>query len=62
MDQARGRVVLFLVITMAPFAVLAPFIGPVLDRIQQGRRYMLAGTLLARGLLCYAMSAAVNDR
>ena len=27
-DQARGRVVLFLIITMAPFAVLAPFIGP----------------------------------
>ncbi len=27
-DQARGKVVLFLIITMAPFAVLAPFIGP----------------------------------
>ena len=37
-DQARGKVVLFLIITMAPFAVLAPFIGPALDRIQQGRR------------------------
>ena len=58
-DQARGRVVLFLVITMAPFAVLAPFIGPALDRIQQGRRFVLAGTMMARGLLCYAMSANV---
>ncbi len=60
-DQARGRVVLFLLVTMAPFAVLAPFIGPALDRMQQGRRYLLAGTLLARGLLCFAMSAAVNE-
>ncbi len=60
-DQARGKVVLFLVVTMAPFAVLAPFIGPALDRVQQGRKYLLAGTLLARGLLCYAMSAAVSD-
>ena len=60
-DQARGRVVLFLIITMAPFAVLAPFIGPALDRIQQGRRFVLAGTMLARGLLCYAMSANVAD-
>jgi MFS family permease len=60
-DQARGRVVLFLVITMAPFAVLAPFIGPALDRIQQGRRFVLAGTMLARGLLCYAMSAGVAN-
>src|SRR5271156_1423025 len=60
-DQARGKVVLFLVITMAPFAVLAPFIGPALDRVQQGRKYLLAGTLLARGLLCYAMAAAVSN-
>jgi MFS family permease len=60
-DQARGKVVLFLVVTMAPFAVLAPFIGPALDRVQQGRKYLLAGTLLARGLLCYAMSAAVSN-
>ena len=61
LDQARGRVVLFLLVTMAPFAVLAPFIGPALDRMQQGRRYVLAGTLLARGLLCWGMSAAINS-
>jgi MFS family permease len=60
-DQARGRVVLFLIITMAPFAVLAPFIGPALDRIQQGRRFVLAGTMLTRGLLCFAMSANVSS-
>lgn len=59
--EARGRVILFLLVTMAPFAVLAPFIGPALDRMQQGRRYLLAGTLLARGLLCWGMSAVVND-
>lgn len=61
LDQARGRVVLFLIITMAPFAVLAPFIGPALDRIQQGRRFVFAGTMMARGLLCYAMSADVAN-
>jgi MFS family permease len=60
-DQARSKVVLFLLVTMAPFAVLAPFIGPALDRVQQGRKYLLAGTLLARGLLCYAMAAAVSN-
>jgi hypothetical protein len=60
-DQARGKVVLFLLVTMAPFAVLAPFIGPFLDRMQQGRRYLLSGTLLARGLLCWGMSAAVHS-
>jgi MFS family permease len=60
-DQARGRVVLFLIITMAPFAVLAPVIGPALDRMQQGRRFVLAGTMMARGLLCFAMSANVTS-
>jgi hypothetical protein len=60
-DQARGRVVLFLLITLVPFAVLAPFIGPLLDKVQDGRRYILAGTLLARGLLCWGMSAAVKN-
>jgi MFS family permease len=60
-DQARGKVVLFLLVTMAPFAVLAPFIGPAMDRMQQGRRYLLAGTLLARGLLAWGMSAAITS-
>src|SRR5580700_6752211 len=60
-DQARGRIALTLLITMAPFAVLAPFIGPMLDRVQDGRRYILAGTLLARGLLCWGMSAAIKN-
>src|SRR5262249_20573298 len=52
---ARGRIALTLIITMAPFAVLAPLIGPMLDRAQQGRRYLLAGTLMARGLLCWGV-------
>jgi hypothetical protein len=59
-DQARGRIALALLITMAPFAVLAPFLGPMLDRVQQGRRYILLGTLLARGLLCWGMAGAVQ--
>jgi MFS family permease len=59
-DQARGKVALALLITMAPFAVLAPLIGPMLDKVQQGRRFILAGTLLARGLLCWGMAGAVS--
>jgi MFS family permease len=63
LDQARGRIALALLVTIAPFAVLAPLIGPMLDRVQEGRRFLLAGTLLARGLLCWGMAGAVlhND-
>ncbi len=60
-DQARGRVALFLLVTIAPFALLAPVIGPALDRVQQGRKYLLAGTLAARALLVWGMSAAITD-
>jgi hypothetical protein len=60
LDQARSQVALYLLVTMAPFAVLAPFIGPMLDRLQSGRRFILAGTLLARGLLCWGMAAALH--
>jgi MFS family permease len=59
-DQARGRIALTLLITMAPFAVLAPFIGPMLDRVRDGRRYIMIGTLLARGLLCWGMAGAAS--
>jgi MFS family permease len=59
--QARGKVALALIITMAPFALLAPFVGPMLDRVQHGRRYILIGTMLARGLLCWGMAGAVQN-
>ena len=58
--QARGKVALALLVTMAPFMLLAPFIGPMLDRVQYGRRYILVGTMLARGLLCWGMAGAVQ--
>ncbi len=59
--EARGRVALALLITMAPFALLAPFVGPMLDRVQHGRRYIMIGTVLARGLLCWGMAGAVQN-
>ncbi|HTA00662.1 MAG TPA: MFS transporter [Streptosporangiaceae bacterium] len=59
-DQARTQVALALLITIAPYALLAPLIGPLLDRVKRGNRYILMGTLLARGLLCWGMAGAVH--
>ena len=36
--ESKGKVALYLLITIAPFAVIAPLIGPALDRLQHGRR------------------------
>lgn len=60
LEAARSQVMLYLLVTMAPFAVLAPLIGPMLDRMRQGRRYILAGTMLGRGLLCWGMAGAIT--
>src|SRR3954453_4020783 len=57
--QAQGQVALYLLVTMAPFALVAPLIGPALDRMRHARRIAIAGTMLARGLLCWGMAGAV---
>ncbi|WP_335933847.1 MFS transporter [Streptomyces sp. PTD5-9] len=58
-DEARGRVALYLAVTLAPFALLAPVVGPLLDRLPHGRRAAMAGAMLARAVLALAMSGAV---
>ncbi|MDF4251332.1 MFS transporter [Streptomyces sp. WMMB303] len=57
--EARGRVALYLAVTMAPFALLAPVIGPLLDRVPHGRRAAMAAAMLARALLALTMAGAV---
>ncbi|WP_405685638.1 MFS transporter [Streptomyces sp. NBC_00057] len=58
-DEARGRVALYLAVTMAPFTLLAPVIGPLLDHLPHGRRAAMAGAMLARAVLALTMSGAV---
>lgn len=58
--EARGRVALYLLVTMLPFALLAPIVGPVLDRFRHGRRYALSVTMLARAFLAYMISEHIG--
>jgi hypothetical protein len=58
--QARDRVALYLLVTMLPFALLAPVVGPVLDRFRHGRRYALALTMLGRAFLAYMISEHIG--
>jgi MFS family permease len=53
--ESKGRVALYLLITIAPFAVIAPLIGPALDRVQHGRRAALAGSFLLRTVLAVVL-------
>jgi MFS family permease len=54
-DDGRTQVLRFLAISLAPFAVIAPLIGPLVDRIPGGRRFVIVGVALLRVLLGLAM-------
>ena len=45
---ARSKVLAFLVVSFTPFLVVAPFIGPVIDRVRGGRRFVVQAVAVAR--------------
>jgi MFS family permease len=55
--ESKGKVALYLLITIAPFAVIAPLIGPALDRLQHGRRVALATSFMLRTALAVVLIA-----
>lgn len=58
--EARGRVALSLVLTIAPFAVVAPLLGPLLDRVRGGRRLIVVGAAAGRAVAAL-LAARVID-
>ena len=56
LGQARGRVALYLLLTLLPFALLVPVAGPLLDRFRHGRRNVFAITCGLRGLVAWSMA------
>jgi hypothetical protein len=59
-DAARSNVALYLFVTMLPFALIAPVVGPILDRFRHGRRYALAATMLGRAFLAWLISDYIH--
>ncbi len=57
---AKNRVALYLLLTMAPFAVVAPLLGPVLDRSRSGRRMMIIACNAGRAVVCLFMARHVQ--
>jgi MFS family permease len=55
--ESKSKVALYLLITIAPFAVIAPLIGPALDRLQHGRRIALALSFALRTVLALLLIA-----
>ena len=55
--EARDQVALFLGLTMLPFVIVAPLIGPFLDRFAHGRRWAIGATMAFRAFLCWVLAA-----
>ncbi|WP_018218245.1 MFS transporter [Salinispora vitiensis] len=60
LGEARSKVALYLLVTMIPFALLAPVVGPLLDHFRHGRRYALATSMLGRAFLAWLISDYIH--
>ena len=59
--EAKGKVLLYLLLTIAPFAVVSPVLGPLIDRSANGRRVLVALSAGVRAVLCWLMAEHLNS-
>src|SRR5580704_3329662 len=59
--EAKGRVLPYLLLTIAPFAVVSPLLGPLIDKSANGRRILVALSAVVRALFCWMMSQHLNS-
>lgn len=58
-SQARGKIALYLLLTLLPFSLLVPVAGPLLDRFPHGRRNVLALATGVRGLVAWTLAGSL---
>lgn len=59
--EARGQVLLFLLLTLLPFSIIAPFVGPFLDRFRHGRRWAIGSMMAVRAVLCLVLASSLQN-
>lgn len=59
--SSREKVLLYLLVTMLPFAVVAPVLGPALDYRRGGRRVLVVGSMIGRAMLALLMARWIAD-
>ena len=55
-ESARPHVALYLLVTMTPFALVAPVLGPALDRARSRRATLAVGVTIGRAVLCVLLA------
>ncbi|HEX3946708.1 MAG TPA: MFS transporter, partial [Acidimicrobiales bacterium] len=59
--EAKSKIFLYLVLTLAPFTVVSPLLGPLIDRNQGARRAMVVVAALGSAVLCPFMAGDVHS-
>jgi MFS family permease len=60
--EARLSIIRYLILTMVPFAIVSPLIGPLIDRLKSGHRYVIIATAGARSVLCLFMVGDIGGQ
>ena len=60
-DAARTKVLLFLAVSMAPFAVVAPLVGPFVDRMKGGQRMVVVLVGVLRACVLVGMASSLDS-
>jgi len=58
---AKGKVLLYLLLTVAPFAVVSPLLGPLIDASRGARRLVVFTAAAGRVVLCVMMASSVHS-
>ena len=59
--EARGRVALYLALTVAPFAIVAPFLSRILDRHMGSLRIAMVLSAFGRSLLAWLLATRLDS-
>jgi predicted MFS family arabinose efflux permease len=58
-EASRSRILLYLLLTAAPLAVVAQVVGPALDRIRAGSRFVMICSHLARAVFALLLASSL---
>jgi MFS family permease len=59
-DAADHKVLLYLLFTLAPFAIVSPLLGPLIDRSRGARRAMCLASAVGQAVLCPLMAMHIK--
>jgi MFS family permease len=59
--EAKSKVFYYLLFTLAPFAIVSPLLGPLIDRSRGARRVMVVSSAIGRAILCPLMALNVHS-